>query len=132
MAQLELAQYKANSGIWQEKSVHDALSIKGMNAILWWRGICDQSKLGKVAVGILSLPPTSAATERSFSTFSWIHSTKRNRLTLERSSKITYIAHNLKLLDYERPTPETEYTDEESSDGDNEQTVDDSGNEENN
>jgi len=41
---------------------------------------------------------TSAATERSFSTFAWIHSKKRNRLTSDRAAKITYLAHNWKLM----------------------------------
>jgi hypothetical protein len=31
---------------------------------LWWRGVCDDSKLAKAVVSVLSRPPTSAATER--------------------------------------------------------------------
>lgn len=45
----------------------------------------------------MKLPATSAACERSFSTYSAIHTSKRNRLTNDRAAKIVYIAHNLKL-----------------------------------
>ncbi|CAH1109104.1 unnamed protein product [Psylliodes chrysocephalus] len=53
------------------------------------RGICDTNILADIAIKIMSAPVTSAAIERSFSTFSWIHSKKRNRLSTERAVKIT-------------------------------------------
>jgi hypothetical protein len=67
-------------------------------AAIWWKEDCYGSKLAKVAVSVLSMPPISAATERSFSTYSIVHTAKRNRLTQERASNLTCIAHNLKLL----------------------------------
>lgn len=52
----------------------------------------------KIATSLLELLSTSAATERSFSTYGWIYNAKRNRLTVQRASQLTYIAHNLTLL----------------------------------
>ena len=45
------------------------------------------------------MPATSAATEKSFSTYGNFHSTKRIRLTTNRAGKLTFVAHNLKLLE---------------------------------
>ena len=42
--------------------------------------------------------PSSAATERSFSVYSHIHSRKRNRLTNDRAAKLLYVSHNENLL----------------------------------
>jgi len=39
----------------------------------------------------------SADTERIFSTFSWMHNKKRNKLTTERAGKLTYLSYNWKL-----------------------------------
>ena len=47
---------------------------------------------------LLSALVTSAATERTFSVFSWIHNKKRNRLTPERAAKLTFLSYNWKLL----------------------------------
>lgn len=54
--------------------------------------------LKQLAVAILGLPASSAATERSFSTYAFIHSTKRNRLTVKRAGMLMYVAHNTKLF----------------------------------
>jgi len=52
-----------------------------------------------LAQKILSIPVSSAATERSFSSFANVHSKKRNRLLTERAAKLTYISHNWRTLD---------------------------------
>jgi len=77
---IELAQYRSNEGLWSNNFIWST-EIKNLNPFTWWKGICGSSYLNKIAVVILSLPPSSAATERSFSTFSLIHTKKRNRLT---------------------------------------------------
>lgn len=66
-----------------------------------------------IALGVLSLTCSSAETERSFKTYSWIHDSKRNRLTQDRAKKITYIAHNTKLLCKE-PKPDLSDSESES------------------
>lgn len=73
-------------------------TVSTTSTLKWWKVICRKMKLSKIAEKILSLPATSAATERSFSTQGWIHSKKRNKLTNERVQKISYILYNMKLF----------------------------------
>ncbi|XP_063222154.1 uncharacterized protein LOC134530835 [Bacillus rossius redtenbacheri] len=92
----DLANYRSKEDLWGKKFIW--ISVETMNPVTWWRGLCGTTALSKVAVRILTAPVTSTATERSFSTFSWIHSKKRNRLTTSRAGKITYLSHNWKLM----------------------------------
>ena len=55
------------------------------------------SELTKIALCILRIPTSSAASERNWSAFSYIHDKKRNRLTSERVFKLVYIYSNYKL-----------------------------------
>ena len=59
--------------------------------------MCAQKELHKISLRLLSLPASSAASERSFSTHGWIHNKFRNRLDTDRTAKIVCIAHNTKL-----------------------------------
>lgn len=92
----DLANYKAKQGIWSKSFLW--ITSKTVTPITWWLSMSGTSLLSKVAVKILSIPITSAATERSFSTFSFIHTKKRNRLTTKRAGMITYIAFNWKFI----------------------------------
>jgi hypothetical protein len=61
--------------------------------------------LSNVAIRVLSIPATSAASERNWSTFGFIHSKLRNRLHEERVEKIVYLFWNLRILRaIEKPT----------------------------
>lgn len=60
-------------------------------------------KLFTVASAILSLPASSAATERSFSVYSHIHNKKRNRLTNTNASKLLFIQANMNNIDFLSP-----------------------------
>lgn len=93
----ELTDYTLNKGIWGEDFVKQA-SV-ATSAVDWWRASCRGTQLSIIASRILSLHSTSTATERSFSTFGWVHDKKRNRLSARRAAKLTYIAHNSRLLD---------------------------------
>ncbi|KAI4458541.1 ribonuclease h-like superfamily [Holotrichia oblita] len=62
---------------------------------------------------ILNLPSSTAAIERTFSTYGFINRQRRNRLTVERAGKLTYIAHNYNLLNEEDHSRIVEATDEE-------------------
>lgn len=92
----EIADYKGKTGLWKKEFVWNA--INEMSPLLWWKTFYGQTNLAKVAARILSVPISSAATERSNSTFGWIHNKKRNRLVTQRAGKITFVAHNWKLL----------------------------------
>lgn len=91
----DLVDYNTDEGLWGTEFFSKSIGV--VDSLQWWRGACNTSELQKIAVGVLSLPPSSAETERSFKTQSWIHDSKRNRLTTARAGKITYIAHNSKL-----------------------------------
>lgn len=92
----QFTNYKAKEGIWAKQFVW--VSCCNVKPIVWWKTFFGHTALAKMAEKILSAPLTSAATERTFSTFGNIHTKKRNRLTTERSGKITFIAHNHKLM----------------------------------
>ncbi|CAG8628838.1 2135_t:CDS:2 [Dentiscutata erythropus] len=51
-----------------------------------------------IALRILSIPPTSAACERNWSTFGFIHNKLRNRLNDPKVEKCVYIQWNLRIL----------------------------------
>lgn len=92
----DLANYKAKNNLWNKSFLW--ASVSSTTPVVWWRGLCGTTALSKVAIRILTAPTTSAATERSFSTFSFIHSKRRNRLTTERAGKISFLSHNWKLV----------------------------------
>jgi hypothetical protein len=69
----------------------------------WWRGLRGTCELADVAARMLGAPVTSAATERTFSTFSGMHSKKRNRLSKERAAKLTLLSYNWKLMNAPPP-----------------------------
>lgn len=111
----DVANYKSKDGLWSKTFLWG--TVKKVTPLTWWRGLCNTTILSEVAMKILSIPVSSAATERSFSSFSWIHNKRRNRLTRERAGKLTYIAHNWKLhnknLEPEEPQlPEESFEDE--------------------
>ena len=56
------------------------------------------SILSEPAQILLTIPPSSAASERNFSAWSTVHTKKRNRLTTQRAGKLVYIYHNLRML----------------------------------
>ncbi|KAI4458565.1 ribonuclease h-like superfamily [Holotrichia oblita] len=76
-------------------------------------GICSSSKISRLAVDSFNLPSSTAAIERTFSTYGFINRQRRNRLTVERAAKLTYIAHNYNLLNEEDHSRIVEATDEE-------------------
>lgn len=98
---MEIAIYKAKEGLFARDFVWDSLKSGKLSAVTWWKSICSTTKLSRVAVEILSCPPTTAATERSFSTYGNVHTNKRNRLTNERAQKIVYVRQNLNIADGE-------------------------------
>ena len=51
-----------------------------------------------LALRILTIPASSAASEQNWSSFGYILDTKRNRLTPERATKLVYLYSNLRLI----------------------------------
>lgn len=77
----EFAEYNVKDGLWNKPFVWN--SVNKVSALTWWNGICSSSYLSKIATKILQLPATSATCERTFSSYSNIHTVKRNRLTMQ-------------------------------------------------
>ena len=98
---IEVAEFRAHEGFWAKDVVW--CNCSEMDARTWWNGICSNTKLSTVASAILSLPASSAATERSFSVYSHIHNKKRNRLTNTNASKLLFIQANMNNIDFLSP-----------------------------
>ncbi|KAJ9543423.1 hypothetical protein OSB04_023130 [Centaurea solstitialis] len=70
-----------------------------MEAIDWWATYgAETSELADVAIKVLSQPISSSSAERNWSTYSYIHSVKRNRLNSKRADKLVYIHSNIRLV----------------------------------
>lgn len=95
----QLTNYRAKEGIWEKE--YFWVACGKVKPTVWWKSFFGHTALGRMAEKILTVPLSSAATERSFSTFGNTHTKKRNRLTTERSGKITFISHNYKLMNAE-------------------------------
>lgn len=90
---IELAEYRSHEGLWAKDILWN--NIDDIEARIWWNGLCPNTSLSKVASAILSLPASSAATERSFSSYSLIHTKKRNRLTNLTAKKLLFIYEHI-------------------------------------
>lgn len=61
------------------------------------------SELRHLASHLLSQVASSSAAERNWSTYSFIHSVKRNRLTSKRAEKLVYVHGSLRLFSRKLP-----------------------------
>ncbi|GBC05804.1 hypothetical protein RclHR1_06430005 [Rhizophagus clarus] len=75
-----------NETIWLSSSV--------LSPSIWWQS-WPKSELQQLAIKILSIPTSSAAAERNFSTFGFIHNKICNRLQNDRVKKLVFIYGNL-------------------------------------
>ena len=75
----------------------------------------DYPLLSKVIAPLFTVPTSSAAAERVWSIFTWIHSKKRNRLAMDKVEKLAYIYVNSALLD---SMDKTYYCEDPDSDSD--------------
>ena len=67
--------------------------------IEWWNMYGSSSpRLHKLATKVLSQVVNSSSTKRCWSTYSFIHSVKRNRLNENRAKSLVYVHYNLRLL----------------------------------
>ncbi|KAL1448509.1 hypothetical protein WDU94_006621, partial [Cyamophila willieti] len=110
----QVADYRDKSALFEKQFMWE--DLEKICPSLWWRTLRGTCDLAEVALKILGAPTSSAATERTFSTFAWIHSDRRNRLSSDRAAKITYISQNWKLL-HRPPKLELIEEDDENDDG---------------
>ena len=97
----ELLWYNNKSGpfsismFWKLEAIEDPID--------WWNGLQKEVPiLGNLAVKFMSIPASTAASERNWSNFGFIQNIKRNRLTNERTFKLISIYANLRFINNQK------------------------------
>jgi hypothetical protein len=91
----DIGEYNAKVSLWGKDSLMKAAD--SMDPTTWWKGLCGRRELSKIAVILLSIPATAAASERNWSCFGNIKTQKRNRLTKDTLMKLVFIKFNLNI-----------------------------------
>jgi len=91
-----LTEYKCQSGIYGQALLKSAAKRIDCKPVEWWKAFCPQQKLFPVAIRLLSLAPTSAPCERSWSDFGNVHTKKRNRLKARKTMKLVSVQKHLR------------------------------------
>ncbi|KAG8377295.1 hypothetical protein BUALT_Bualt08G0014400 [Buddleja alternifolia] len=83
-------------------SLRDRLLI---DPVLWWVSYGSTTpNIQSIAIKLFGQVSSSSCAERNWSTYSFIHSTKRNQITPQRAEDLVFVHSNLRLLS--RKTPE--------------------------
>ncbi|KAL2926313.1 Zinc finger BED domain-containing protein 1 [Bienertia sinuspersici] len=93
----QLARFQAKEGIFGKlQAKNDAVSL---SPIKWWNTYgAETPELAEISVKVLSQPISSSSAERVWSTYSFVHSIKRNRLNSLKAAKLVFIHSNIRLL----------------------------------
>lgn len=115
----ELSKYRNSEGIFARPMVQNAKSTAAPAA--WWSSYGATTPiLQRLAIKVLSRAVSACACERNWSTYDFIHSARRNRLTPARANDLVYVFSNLRLvnriqdLDYQQAV--VEWSDDSNSD----------------
>src|SRR6266498_4891504 len=93
----ELLQYHSKSELFGSEYLWTNEVIK--NPIIWWEVMQIETPIiGVIASKLMLIPASSAAAERNWSHFGFIHNLRRNRLTNERVFKLISVYSNLHLI----------------------------------
>ncbi|KAL7587843.1 hypothetical protein Lser_V15G37134 [Lactuca serriola] len=92
----QFATFHMKKGLYALAATHmDAVT---MDAIDWWSSYGSETpELAVLAKKVLSQPISSSSAERNWSTYSYIHNVKRNRLNSKRADKLVFIHSNIHL-----------------------------------
>jgi hypothetical protein len=92
----QFARFHMKKGLYSMEAAQ--LDAVTMDAIDWWSSYGSETpELAEVAKKVLSQPISSSSAERNWSTYSYIHSVKRNRLNTKRADKLVFIHSNIRL-----------------------------------
>ncbi|GKB66271.1 hAT dimerization domain, ribonuclease H-like domain protein, partial [Tanacetum coccineum] len=93
----EYAMFSMKSGCFSDLT---SISMMGtMEPKSWWVNFGAQTPfLQTLAFRLLGQPSSSSCAERNWSTYAFIHSLRRNKLTTSRAQDLVYIHNNLRLL----------------------------------
>ncbi|XP_057469642.1 uncharacterized protein LOC130758708 [Actinidia eriantha] len=103
---LQISDFVSNKGIFsQPQAIIDRAT---MTALSWWHlygGVAPE--LFSLALKVLSQSVNTSCAERCWSTYSYIHTVKRNKLNVDRAEKLVFVHYNHMLLsryrdDYEK------------------------------
>lgn len=93
----EYGQFSGTLGFFGEAHVMDARARE--DPLSWWASYGSSTpRLQALAFRLLSQPASSSCCERNWSSFSNIHSIKRNRLASSRAEDLVYVHSNLRML----------------------------------
>ncbi|XP_052109206.1 uncharacterized protein LOC107460861 [Arachis duranensis] len=100
---IELASFSDGRGVFDD---YDSLNDRGIvDAKSWWLIHGSKAKfLQPIALSLLEQPSSSSYCERNWSTYSFIHSLKRNKLKPKRAENLVFVHTNLRL--FSRKTPQ--------------------------
>ena len=90
----ELVNFRNKNSPYDNEIIWGSINI--LNPSLWWQS-WPASKLQQLAIKVFLIPTSSAAAERNFSNFGFIHNKIRNRLKNDRVKKLVYIYGNLRM-----------------------------------
>ncbi|CAB5183110.1 unnamed protein product [Rhizophagus irregularis] len=87
-----------NSGNWHDIIKEEIIRIAGKENEVQNLLKSRYPLLSSVAIKVLSIPASSAASKRNWSTYNFIHSKLRNRMVIDRAEKLVYIYWNIRIL----------------------------------
>ena len=93
-------EYAKFSGCLDQFGEHDSRVHRGlMDPLMWWFSHGSPAPmLQSLALKLLSQPCSSSCSERNWSTYSFITSMKRNKMTPLRAQDLVFVHNNLRLL----------------------------------
>ncbi|KAG5556173.1 hypothetical protein RHGRI_006710 [Rhododendron griersonianum] len=96
-ANMDFANFSSKAGEFGDSdSIHDRYA---MDPKSWWVTYgASAPLLQSVALKLLVQPSSSSCSERNWSTYSFVHSAKRNKMTPKRAEDLVFIHINLRLL----------------------------------
>ena len=100
-------------------------SVEKISPSSWWRALAPKCDLKELGAKFISLPPTSACVERSFSKRAFYQSKQRNRLTNDRTEKLVFISQNYHILNIKGDTCAPKHLEFEEFRANNENTSQD-------
>ncbi|GJN25599.1 hypothetical protein PR202_gb13445 [Eleusine coracana subsp. coracana] len=93
----QFADYSLNRGVFANPdAIEDSAHF---DPLQWWGTYGARTpELKELAFKLLGQPASSSCCERNWSTYGFIHSLRRNKLTPERAEDLVYVHNNLRLL----------------------------------
>ena len=97
----QISDFFSSKGVFaQPQAVNDRAT---MNTLSWWHMYGGAApELYSLAIRVLSQSVNTSCAERCWSTYSYIHSVKRNRLNNDRAEKLVFVHYNHRLLSRNR------------------------------